>query len=125
MTERLERRYCIKFCQKLGDTQVKTIHKIQQAFGDDTMSISRIKEWFNRFKDGRTSVDSELRPGRLSTSRNDNVIDQVRTLVMQDRRITVREVAIEVEVSTGSVYSVLVEDLGLKRVSANLASASR
>jgi hypothetical protein len=49
MTEQLEQRYCIKFCQKLGDTQVKTIHKIQQAFRDDSMSISRIKEWFKRF----------------------------------------------------------------------------
>jgi hypothetical protein len=89
MTERLEQRYCIKFCQKLGDTQVKTIHKIQQAFGDNAMSISHIKEWFSRFKDGRTSVDSEPRLGRPPTSRNDNAIDQVRTLVVQDRRIIV------------------------------------
>ena len=79
MTERLEQRYCIKFCQKLGDTQVETIRKIQQAFGDDAMSITRIKEWYNRFKDGSTSVDSEPRHGRPSTSRNDNVINQVRT----------------------------------------------
>jgi len=28
MTEQLEQRYCIKFCQKLGDTQVETIRKI-------------------------------------------------------------------------------------------------
>jgi hypothetical protein len=29
MTERLEQRYCIKFCQKLGDSQVDTVWKIQ------------------------------------------------------------------------------------------------
>jgi hypothetical protein len=85
------------------------------------MSISRIKEWFNHFKDGHISVDSEPRLGRPPTSRNDNVIDQVGTLVMQDRRIT----AIEVGVSTGSVHLISAEDLGLKRVSANLAAASR
>jgi hypothetical protein len=33
MTERIEQRYCIKFCQKLGDTRSETIPKIQQAFG--------------------------------------------------------------------------------------------
>ena len=54
MTGRLEQRYCIKFCPKLGDTQVETIRKIQQAFGDDAMSITRIKEWYNRFKGGTT-----------------------------------------------------------------------
>ena len=96
MMEGLEQWYCIKFCQKLGDTQVKTIRKIQQAFRDDAMSITRIKEWYNRFKDGSTSVDSEPRHGRPSTSRNDSVINQVRTLVMQDRLITVRELADEV-----------------------------
>jgi hypothetical protein len=44
ITERLEQRYCIKYCQKLVDTQVETIRKIQQAFGDDAMSTTRIKE---------------------------------------------------------------------------------
>lgn len=78
------------------------------------MSIARIKEWYNRFKDGRSSVDSEPRSGRPSTSRNDNVNDQVRTLVMQDRRITVSELVNEVKISIGSVHSILTEDL--KRV---------
>ncbi|PNF41749.1 hypothetical protein B7P43_G03429 [Cryptotermes secundus] len=118
MTEQHEQRYCIKFCQKLGDTQVETIRKIQQAFGDDAMSNSRIKEWYNRFKDGRTSVDSEPRSGRPSTSRNENVIEQVRTLVMEDCHITVRELANEIGVSIGSVHSILTEDLGRRRVSA-------
>jgi AraC-like DNA-binding protein len=56
------------------------------------------------------------RYGRPSNSRND-VINQVRTLVKHDRRITVRELAHEVGVSTGSVYTILTADLGL-RVSA-------
>ncbi|PNF25138.1 hypothetical protein B7P43_G01979 [Cryptotermes secundus] len=118
MTEQHDQRYCIKFSHKLGDTQVETIRKIQQAFGDDAMSNSRIKEWYNRFKDGRTSVDNEPRSGRPSTSRNENVIEQVRTLVMEDSRITVRELVNEIGVSTGSVHSILTEDLGMRSVSA-------
>ena len=82
------------------------------------MSITRMKEWYNRFKDGSTSVDSEPRHGRPSTSRNDNVINQVRPLVMQDRRIPVRELADEVGVSIGSVHTILTADLGLRRMSA-------
>jgi len=97
---------------------VEIIRKIQQAFWEDAMCITRIKEWYNRFKDDSTSVDSEPRHGRPSTSRNDNVINQVRTLVMQDRRITVRELADEVGVSIGSVHTILTADLGLRRVSA-------
>ncbi|PNF16228.1 hypothetical protein B7P43_G15300 [Cryptotermes secundus] len=50
MTERLEQRYCIKFCQELGDTQAETIRKIQQALGCGAVGVTQIKEWFNRFK---------------------------------------------------------------------------
>jgi hypothetical protein len=39
----LDQQYCIKFCQKLGDTQAETIRKIQQAFGNDAMGVTQIK----------------------------------------------------------------------------------
>ncbi|PNF21592.1 hypothetical protein B7P43_G12727 [Cryptotermes secundus] len=78
------------------------------------MSNSRIMEWYNRFKDGRTSVDSEPRSGRPSTSRNENVIEQVQTLVMEARHITVRELANEIGVSIRSVHSILTEDLCMR-----------
>ena len=119
MTERLEQRYCIKFCQKLGDSQVETIGKIQRIFGDDAMGITQIKEGYNRFKDGRTSVKSDARSGRPSTSRNE-LIDQVRALVMQNRRVTVRELAEEVGISTGSVHSILTDGLAMRRVQKQL-----
>ncbi|PNF28133.1 hypothetical protein B7P43_G07582 [Cryptotermes secundus] len=79
------------------------------------MSNSWIKEWYNRFKDGHTSVDSEPRSGRHSTNRNENIIEQVRTLVMEDHRVTVQELANEIGVSIGSGHSILTEDLGMRR----------
>ena len=42
---------------------------IRKVYRDDTMSDTQIKEWFKRFKDGRVSMDSDLRSGRPSTSR--------------------------------------------------------
>ena len=49
ITESIEQRYCIKFYQN----QTKTIQKIQQAFGDEALSQTEIKEWFNHFKNGQ------------------------------------------------------------------------
>jgi hypothetical protein len=54
--------------KKLGDTQSETILKIQQAFSNDAMGVTQIKDWYNRFKNGRTSVDSDQHTGRPSTS---------------------------------------------------------
>ena len=76
MTESIEQRYCIKFCHKLGNNQTETIQKIQQAFGDVALSQTQIKEWFNRFKNGRISVESEASCGRPSRRRNEEVIEK-------------------------------------------------
>jgi len=116
MTEWLEQQYCSKFCQKIGDSQVETIQKFQQVFGDNAMGITQIKEWYNRFKDGCTSVESNACSDGLSTSWNDELIDQVRTLVMQDRHV-IWELVEEVGISTGSVHFILTDDLALWRVS--------
>ncbi|XP_064077698.1 protein GVQW3-like [Macrobrachium nipponense] len=118
MSERIGQRYCIKFCYKLGDTQVQTIQKIQQAFGDEAMGITQIKEWYNRFEDGQTSVESKPRSGRPSSSRNEEFVENVRRIVEDDRRITINEITEEVGISTGSVHTILMEDLAMRRVSA-------
>jgi len=54
--------------QILPDSQVETIWKIQWVFGDDAIGITQIKEWYNRFKDGHMSVESNACSGRPSTS---------------------------------------------------------
>ncbi|XP_072144691.1 protein GVQW3-like [Dermacentor andersoni] len=116
MAKRVAQRYCIRFCQKLGDSQVETIRKIRTAFSDNTMSSTQIKEWYNRFKYGRTSVESEPRSGRPSTCRNDQVIAEVNAEVMRDRRVTIQEIAEEVGISTFSAHSIMTEYLAMKRV---------
>jgi hypothetical protein len=111
MTERMEQWYCITFCQKLGDSKAETFRKIQQAFGDDAVGATQIKEWFNCFTDGCTLADSDQRSGRLSTSQNANVIENVRSLILEDRCLTVQDIPDEVGISTGSAHSIVTEDL--------------
>jgi hypothetical protein len=77
MTERVEQQYCIQFCQKLGDSKAETIQKIQQAFSNDAMGATQIKEWFKRFKDGHTLANIDQPSRRPSTSQNANVIENV------------------------------------------------
>ena len=45
-------------------------------------------------------------------------MDQVREKVLEDRRLRVQEIVAEVGISTGSVHSILTENLNLRRVSA-------
>jgi hypothetical protein len=80
------------------------------------MGATQIKVWFNHFKYGHTLADSDQRSRRPSTSRNADVIENVHSLILEDRRLTVREIADEVGISTSSEHSIVTEDLHMCRV---------
>ena len=60
-------------------------------------------EWFRWFKEGQTSVESDKRSGRPCKNRNELMIDKVRFVVLDNRRITNRELSDELGLSCGSV----------------------
>ncbi|GFV79276.1 HTH_48 domain-containing protein [Trichonephila clavipes] len=70
------------------------------------------------FKEGRQSVNSDPRSGRPSTSRIEDKITQVKAVVRSDRRLTVREIAQECQISVGSCDEILRKNLNMRRVSA-------
>jgi hypothetical protein len=87
----------------------ETICKIQQAFDDDARGVTQIEEWFNCFKDGRMSVDSDQHSRRSSTSRY-AVMDKVWISIVEDHRLNIREIADEVGISRGSANMILTDD---------------
>jgi len=76
----------------------------------------QVFDWFRRFKEGRTSVESDPRSGRPSTSRNEEMIAKGRTVVRNNRRLTVREIADDRRISVGSCDAILTDDLHMKLV---------
>jgi hypothetical protein len=96
MIECLEQLYFIKFYQKLGDTQAETVHKIHRLSA--ILQRGSLKSLI-RFKDGRILADSDQLSGRPSTNRNADVIDKVWIFIMEDRHLTLWEIADEVGIS--------------------------
>ncbi|PNF15453.1 hypothetical protein B7P43_G17762, partial [Cryptotermes secundus] len=62
--------------------------------------------------------DSDQRSRTSSASQNADVIEKVRTLIMEDCHLTIWEVADEVGISRGSAKMILTEDVGMQRVAA-------
>ena len=79
---------------------------MQKAFGNECMSITRIKEWYNRFKGGRTSVDSDSRYGRPSTTKTLDNIKRVRLAIEGDRRLTIRELENDLGITKTNVWEI-------------------
>ena len=88
---------------------------MQRAFGNECMSKTRIKEWYNRFKGGRISVDSDSRSGQPSTTKTLDNIEQVRLAIEGDRRLTVRELENDFGIPKTTVWEILNKILGMTR----------
>ena len=91
---------------------------LTKAYGESAMSKTRVYEWCMRFQDGRKDVEDDERPGRPSTSTTDENVEKVKEMVMNDRRITIREVADDVSISISSCHEIFSNVLGMKRVAA-------
>jgi len=74
------------------------------------MSRTQCYELFKLFKEGRMSVGEDLRPGRPSTSTNDDHVVRVHAAIRGNRRLIVREVADEVGISTGFAIKLLLKN---------------
>ena len=118
MTEKQDQRICIKFCFQLRKKSLETVQMKQKAFGNECMSKTRIKEWYNRFKGGRTSVDSDFRSGRPSTTKALDNIERVRLAIEGYRRLTVPEIENDLGIPKTTVWEILNNILGMTRVCA-------
>lgn len=115
-----DQRICIKFCVKNEIKRSAVLEMLQKAYGDGAMRKTAVYEWYTRFQEGREEVDDDGRPGRPSTSKTDENIDKVKDIVLQNRRITIREVAEELNISYGSCEDIINNNLGMKRVAAKM-----
>ena len=91
------------------------------AFGVwSTMSRTQVQLQYNRFKEGQKDVNENARPGRKSTSTTDEHIEAMKKLILDNRRITIREFADDVGISFGSCRAIFTDVLGMKRAAAKV-----
>jgi AraC-like DNA-binding protein len=110
-----EQRVCIKFCQKRGKTATETYEMLQQAFGETALSRSNTFEWYSRFKNA-PRPSTMIHTGRPSTARTNETVDRVNAAIRGNRRLTVRGIADELNLSFGTCQAILTQDLGMRRM---------
>jgi hypothetical protein len=70
------------------------------------------------FKNNRTSAMDAEHSGRRSTSTTGEKREEVRAIILADRRVTIEEIASQLGISQGSVCSLVHANLGFHKVSA-------
>ena len=116
--DKIWHRGVIKYLQRKG-LSPKDIHADMVAtLGDGAPALSTVQKWAAEFKRGRESLEDDPRPGRPVTATTQENVDHVHHMVMDDRRITVNQVASSVGISRERVENILHNELGMSKVSA-------
>ena len=111
-----EFRVLIKHCYLMGKYTVQAQQWLEKCYPDCDSSKTTICRWYADFKRGRTDTNDAERSGRLNEAVTPENIKQVLKIVMDDRKLKVREIAKMVNISTGSASTILNEKLGMKKV---------
>ncbi|GFV50045.1 protein GVQW3 [Trichonephila clavipes] len=103
----------------------KQIHKSRDVtnrtmYGSECLSHARVFEWFKRSKDGRQYVEDDSRPGRPSTSKTDENVEKVASLIRSDRRLSIRAIAETVNIDKECVRQILHDNLNMQKVCAKM-----
>nr|XP_040572510.1 histone-lysine N-methyltransferase SETMAR-like [Lepeophtheirus salmonis] len=77
---------------------------------------STVKNWFNEFNRGRSSLKDKFRKGRPKTAVVPENIDPVREVIMQDHHVTYREIEASLGISSTSIHLTLHVHLAVKKL---------
>ena len=62
-------------------------------FGESTISKTQVLLLYNRLKEDREDINDDARPRRPSTSTTNENIEAVKKVILDNRRIIIKEVA--------------------------------
>jgi predicted XRE-type DNA-binding protein len=78
--------------------------------------FSTIKKWAAKFKHGLTSLEDDPREGRPKIATKPEIIEQVHDMVLDDRRMKLREIAETIGISKERIGYILHEEFDMKKL---------
>lgn len=101
-----------------GKKPLEIFKALQEVSPECTLPYSTVCRWASQFKTGREGIAHLPIPGRKIDTTDNFMIEKVATLLNVDRRLTCDEIAYELGISHGSVYKILTQHLGMRKISA-------
>ena len=116
--EKTEIRAIIKYLHLKGMTASEIQDNMLRTLAGSALSYATVTRWIREFKRGRVSVENNPKSRRPPTATTWGSIDLALEMVMQDRRISCRQIAERLGISTEQADKILTQELGFSKVSA-------
>ena len=120
MDQKTEIRSYIKCCTRLNIDSKQIFNELCGIYRPQTLLMCTVFRWVKAFKAGKFSVEDDTRPGRPKTSVTKANIAAVKIVVIQDVRLSVKDIASCTGISEGSVQTIPKTRLDLRKVCARL-----
>ncbi|GBL72045.1 hypothetical protein AVEN_115067-1 [Araneus ventricosus] len=91
---------------------------MKEVCGEQCFARCTIFRWCQRYEAGRENIKDLPRPGQAHVVTNIAPISAVDELIRQNRRITTREIAVELSISKGTMYHIIHRKLGYGKIGA-------
>ena len=117
MDNKVEQGAIIKYLVK-GKTPPEVLDELVEVYGDNAYSQTSVYMWCNRYLNGWDSVIIKKPSGPPKNVRTDINIERVNTLIRSNRRLTLVEMASELNIGRTTIHQILTKDLNMNRVSA-------
>ena len=106
----------IKHYFLMGKNTVEVKQWLDKRYGDSASGKSTIADWYAEYKRGRTNTDDAELSGRPKSAVVLENIIKVHKIVLGDRKLQLREIGDSLKISEGSVYTILHESLGMRKL---------
>ncbi|XP_015435171.1 PREDICTED: putative uncharacterized protein FLJ37770 [Dufourea novaeangliae] len=120
INEQMEQQLNIKFLVKLGKNSQEIHEMLRAVYGSNALKKTALFKWIKRFSEGCEDCTDDARPGRPSTSCIDQNIERVRSLVLSDRRLTVRMITDQLNLGKSCVHTIVSEHLEFRKLCAKI-----
>ena len=103
----------IRFLQAEGYSAAEIHQRLCNVYGDNVLSDGSIREWCQKFKEGRVDVHVEGGQGRKSMA-TDDVVERVDRMVQERCRFTITELSADFPKILGLLFMIfLLISLGI------------
>ncbi|GBO24583.1 hypothetical protein AVEN_148715-1 [Araneus ventricosus] len=102
-SSRSAQRTVIHFLSAEGEHASLTYRRMKEVYGEQCLARCTIFRWCQRYEAGRVNINDLPRPGQAHVATNSATISAMDELIRQNRRITTREIAVELSINKRTV----------------------